>query len=109
MAQPSRKLSGGGRVLAFSVRLYGLFLRAYPAAFRHTYGERMMRVFSDTCRATLQQRGVSVLLPFWLHTFSDLVVTACLERWHVFKERGRSMTTSGHMQNFPLRLWVALI
>ncbi len=109
MAQPSRKLSGAGKVLAFSVRLYSLFLRAYPAAFRHTYEERMIRVFSDTCRATLQQRGVSAIIPFWLHMLSDLVITACLERWRAFEERGRFMATSGPTQNFPLRLWVALV
>jgi hypothetical protein len=68
----------------------------------------MIRVFHDNCRAILQQRGVASLIPLWLHTLFDLVVTACSERWHVFKEKGCAMATSRYPQHFSLRQRVAL-
>jgi hypothetical protein len=108
MARSERKARGVKRAVVLSVWLYGLFLSAYPATFRRTYGERLVRVFRDTCRATLYQRGVRSLLPLWRRTFSDLVCTACLERWQSFKEKACSMASSRHSQHLPARLWVAL-
>jgi hypothetical protein len=94
------------RVIALSVWLYGLFLHAYPATFRDTYGLRMAQVFQDSCRDTLQRRGLTGLLALWLHVLSDLVITIWLERWHSLKEKIRTMA---HIQHFPQRLWIALI
>jgi hypothetical protein len=68
----------------------------------------MIRVFRDSCRAALQQRGVPSFISLWLQTLSDLAFTACLERWHVVKEKSRAMITSRHTQHFSPRLWVAL-
>ncbi|GCF11738.1 hypothetical protein [Dictyobacter arantiisoli] len=101
------KLAPGAikRALALSEWLYGLFLHAYPATFRRTYGSRMAHVFRDSCRDALQQHGWASLIPFWLKTLSDLVHNACLERWHLLKEGTRSMAST---PNFPLRLWVSL-
>lgn len=95
--------------MALSVWLYHLFLYAYPTRFRSIYGERMTRVFRDSCNATLQQHSLFSLLAFWLHTFFDLVFTACLERWHDFQEKGNPMALSGYSQHLPSRLWLALI
>jgi hypothetical protein len=97
------------RVMAFSERLYGLFLRAYPPTFRRMYGVRMVRVFRDSCQDALQQRGLIALIPFWLQTLSDLFLNACLEHWSVAKKRAHSMTTSTNIRNASPRLWVALI
>jgi hypothetical protein len=108
MARSTRNLRGVRRATALSVWLYSLCLCAYPATFRHLYGERMVRVFRDSCRDTMQQRGVASLVPLWLQTLSDLVFSACAERWRVFKQKGCSMDTYGHPRHFPLRLWVAL-
>jgi hypothetical protein len=94
------------RVIALSVWLYGLFLHAYPATFRGAYGSRMTQVFRDSCRDTLQRRGLTGLISLWLHVLSDLVITVWLERWHVLKEKVRTMA---HIQHFPQRLWIALI
>lgn len=104
MARSSRK----SRAIALSVWLYSLFLCAYPTTFRHTYGERMIRVFRDNCRAALQQRGALPLMRLWWQTVVDLIITACLERWQVFKEKSCTMATSRYTQRFPLRLWIAL-
>lgn len=106
MARSSHKW---GRMLAFSVWLYGLLLHMYPKTFRRGYGERMVRVFSDSCRVALQQRGVWSLIPLWMHTCSDLALTASMEQWQVFKEKGRLMALSASTRNFPLRLRVALV
>lgn len=109
MAQSEQKARRRKRALAFQVWLYSLFLYAYPAPFRRTYGERLLRVFRDSCRATLQERGLLFLLPLWGKIFVDLVSSACLERWQSFKERACSMASFGNAQQWPARLWVALI
>ncbi len=93
------------RVLAFSEWLYGLFLRAYPTSFRDAYGSRMTQVFRDSCRNALRQHGLAFLIPFWLHTLSDLVSNAYLERWQILKEETRSMVNT---RNLPPRLWMAI-
>jgi hypothetical protein len=97
------------RALAFCVWLYGLFLYAYPAPFRRSYGERLARVFRDTCRATLEERGGLFLISLWRRTCTDLVWTACSERWQSFKESACFMASSEHSQQWPARLWVAVI
>ncbi|MDQ2714247.1 MAG: hypothetical protein M3Z08_05005 [Chloroflexota bacterium] len=104
------KLAPGGakRAITFSAWLFALFLRAYPASFRQAYGSRMVRVFRDSCRDALQRRGLAGLIWLWWSTFSDLLFSACLERWQVLKKEARSMALNGRIQNFPPRLWVAL-
>ncbi|HET8913247.1 MAG TPA: hypothetical protein VFN23_17355 [Ktedonobacteraceae bacterium] len=109
MTPPSPAKGAPKRVIAFSDRLYGFFLHAYPAAFRRVYGLRMTRVFRDSCRDTWQNCGLAGLGKLWLHTLFDLVVDACLERWHNLKEVGRAMAGYSENQTFPLRLWIALI
>ena len=108
MTRSERRAKGVKRALAFCVWLYGLLLYAYPAPFRRTYGERLVRVFRDSCRATLSQSGVLSLLFLWGQTFVDLIWTACLERWQSFKEKMCFMASSRHSQPLPARLWVAL-
>ena len=94
------------RVIALSVWLYGLFLHAYPTIFRDAYGSRMLQVFQDSCRDTLQKRGLTGLVVLWLHVLSDLTITVSLERWHNLKEKVGIMTQNQH---FPQRLWIALV
>jgi hypothetical protein len=102
-----RQRRGRQRALDLSVRLSRLLLFAYPAPFRQTYGERLVRVFRDACRAALEQRGLSALLPLWGRMCCDLVWTACGERWRHLKEN-TSMATFRHPRPVPMRLWVAL-
>ncbi|HET8840517.1 MAG TPA: hypothetical protein VFN35_03580 [Ktedonobacteraceae bacterium] len=108
MAQSPWQEKKQRKAMAFSLWLYRLFLYAYPTRFRSLYGERMVRVFCDACSATLQQHHLFSFLFFWLHIGSDLTLTACLERWHDFKEKGNSMATSGHSQHSLFRLKLAL-
>lgn len=96
------------RAITLSTWLFSIFLHAYPAPFGRMYGSRMTRVFRDSCRNALQRRGLAGLILLWLSTLSDLVRTAYLERWQVFKEEAHSMALDTHFQNFSLRLWIAL-
>lgn len=109
MTSSEHQKRGRERALALCIRLYGLFLYAYPTPFRRTYGERLSRVFRDSCRATLSQHGKLSLLPLWGQTFVDLVWTACGEHWQCFKENVGSMTSSKPSRHIPARLWVALV
>lgn len=104
------KLAPGGvkRAIFLSAWFYGLFLHVYPASFRRTYGSRMIRVFRDSCRNALQKHGLAGFVILWLSTLTDLLFSACLERWQVLKEKARSMIPDKQNQNFPLRLWIAI-
>jgi hypothetical protein len=100
---------GRGWAASISVLVYRLFLYAYPKMFRESYGERMVRVFADQCRASLQNSGVVALIPLWFSTCSDLVSAAGSERWQSWKEKVGSMTLQSNATTFPLRLWAALV
>ena len=109
MARSEKKAGVGKRALAISTWLYGLFLYVYPAPFRQAYGERLVRVFRDTCRAALEERGGFFLIPLWVQTGADLVWSACLERWQHFKENTWTPVSPGPSRRLPARLWVALV
>ncbi|GCE06091.1 hypothetical protein [Dictyobacter aurantiacus] len=93
------------RIIAFSAWLYILFLRAYPEPFRRDFGSRMVQVFRDSCHDTLRRHGLAAIIPIWLHTLSDLINNACLERWQQLQEGSHAMINAQH---FPRRLWIAL-
>ena len=63
--------------MKISYRLYGLLLFAYPAEFRHAFGDEMLQVFRDCYRAEARARS---LPSFWLRTLLDLAFTALKER-----------------------------
>lgn len=67
------------RPLLLAGRLYGLMLRAYPAAFQREYGYHMAQLFRDEMRATIHERGPAGLPGLWFNTFLDLVKTAAAE------------------------------
>lgn len=72
-------------LLTFSVGMYRLLLRAYPAPFRREFGREMALVFRDDLRATAHDRGAAALCGLWLLTFFDLLKTALAEHvWEAF-------------------------
>ena len=107
--KPARGRRGGAYAAAISVLVYRLFLYAYPKAFRESYGERMVRVFADQCRASLRKSGVVALIPLWFSICSDLLFAAGSERWQSWKEKVGSMTLQSDATTFPFRLWAALV
>ncbi len=69
----------------FSWRLYGLFLRCYPARFRRVYAQEMARTFRDSYREAMQQ-GRSGVLRLWGVVLYDLGVSLFIEYRSAFKE-----------------------
>jgi hypothetical protein len=65
--------------------VYSLLLRAYPAPFRHEYGQPMARLFRDEARDALRASGAAALTDLWVSTLIDLAKTAFAEHiWEVF-------------------------
>lgn len=71
-------------MLNFSLRLYRLLLRAYPADFRQEYGAVMAQLFRDGLRDAGQQGAVAAGV-FWLHALFDLIGNAIGERMSTFR------------------------
>ncbi len=69
------------RLLQFSCGLYNRLLCAYPSDFRQEYGDEMRQVFRDTCGDALAAKRALGLPQFWLHILTDLIVSACKERF----------------------------
>jgi len=63
-----------------SFRLYELLLFAYPSDFRRVFGPEMLQVFRDCYRAEQQGSRIGTIFRLWLHTLSDLIVSAAKER-----------------------------
>ena len=63
-----------GTYLNISTRFYRCLLFAYPAQFRHQFGDQMLQTFRDCCRVEANKSG------FWVRTLVDLVLTAARER-----------------------------
>jgi hypothetical protein len=55
---------------SIGARLYALLLHLYPATFRRDYGESMLQLYNDQCRAARGAGGYAML---WLKTVRDLV------------------------------------
>lgn len=108
MTRPPRS-TRASRLLALSEWLYQRLLRLYPISFQRAYGLRMARVFRDSCRDTLQQRGLGGLFALWLPTLLDLLLNASLERWLALKEGTHAMAAHLSTRIFPSRLWLALV
>lgn len=66
--------------LSVSVRIYRALLVAYPKKFRDNYERHMVQVFRDLFRHAYHHNGVPGVIDLWLHTFTDLLVTAFIER-----------------------------
>jgi predicted permease len=60
-----------------AIRTYRLLLRAYPAEFRHEYGEEMESVFAS-------RLAVEPVVRIWLEVLTDIFLTASVEHFHVF-------------------------
>lgn len=71
-------------LVAFSVRVYQVFLIAYPTQFRQEYGLHMMQLFRDGCLRVVRQHGTSGMFKFWALTLLDLIQSVISE--HTQKE-----------------------
>lgn len=66
-------------VVAFSVRVYGALLAAYPSRFRQEYGSHMLMVFRDCCLRAIRQGGMNEMTRLWMVTFLDLIQSVIAE------------------------------
>ena len=66
--------------LSVSVRIYRALLVAYPKKFRDHYETQMVQFFRDSFQEAYQDKGMSGVIDMWLHTCTDLLVTALIER-----------------------------
>ncbi len=81
------------RSLAFSVCLYRLLVRAYPASFRERYASEMADLFRDMAEVAVERRGAIGLTTTWFRVLADLAWTAPQE--HLIElRRGMEMKTA---------------
>jgi hypothetical protein len=66
--------------LSVSVRIYRALLVAYPEKFREHYETQMVQVFRDSFRDAYRHNGIPGVIDLWLHTCTDLLLTALMER-----------------------------
>ena len=64
-----------------SRRVYAWLLGLYPKEYRAEYGEAMLQLFTDQCRAANGQRGRRGMFVLWLRTLLDLGKSALVEHF----------------------------
>lgn len=87
-----------------SDRLYRMLLVAYPAAFRHEYGDDLTQAFRDMVRDARQTRDRSAVLQVWLQTVIDLVTTAARQRFENLQTRLQKGSAPMPYQSFDYQL-----
>ena len=92
-------------MMMVSQRLFHLLLLAYPREFRHEYGSQMTQLFRDCYRERTNAAGLWVL---WLHTVSDLFVSAPREHLERLR-RESSVITSPQRTVLTLGTCLAII
>jgi len=90
--------------MTFSQRLFHWLLFAYPREFRHDYGPQMTQLFRDCYREQTSQSPAGLWV-LWLHTVSDLFVSAPREHLERLRRESSSMT---HLQRTVLTLATCL-
>jgi hypothetical protein len=77
--------------VAFSMRVYQLLLKAYPAKFRQEYGADMTQVFQDCCLRAVRQGGRNGMIRLWVFTLLDFIRSVFEQ--HLQKETDMSKST----------------
>lgn len=67
--------------VSFSAKAYRRLISLYPERFRDRFGEEMLLLFRDQCRAAAREGGRAGLAKVWLRTGLDLLST--ITREHV--------------------------
>jgi hypothetical protein len=90
--------------MTVSQRLFHLLLFAYPREFRHEYGPQMTQLFRDCYRDQTNQSATGLWV-LWLHTVSDLFVSAPREHLERLRRESSVMT---NLQRIVLTLGTCL-
>src|ERR1043166_8452348 len=91
-------------MITVSQRLFHLLLFAYPREFRQEYGPQMTQLFRDCYRQQTKQSATGLWV-LWLHTVSDLFVSAPREHLERLRRESSVMT---RMQRTVLTLGTCL-
>jgi len=97
------------RPLAFSQKVYGRLLRAYPPAHRADYGPAMAQLFRDQCRDAWNESQHWGMTQLWLRTLPDLVSTSMRERLDALKERksmNEKIASLAHDRTTPTAIFI---
>lgn len=82
------------------MRLYGLLLHFYPAAFRVEYGEEMCGIFA---RQRRDAEGVAGVAALWLRTFFEIFLNAAAVHADILRQDLRyTVRTLGRSRGFAL-------
>src|SRR5262245_51086197 len=60
-------------LIAVSVKVYQVFLHAYPTKFQQEYGSQMLQAFQDCCLRAFRQSGVHGMVRLWAVTLLDFL------------------------------------
>ncbi|MEO9171161.1 MAG: hypothetical protein ABI282_05585 [Candidatus Baltobacteraceae bacterium] len=71
-------------IVAFSIRLYAVALRCFPARFRAQCEEPIGVIVDDYLGDIYERRGLSGLIAAWRNLARDLVASAFEEWWSAF-------------------------
>lgn len=88
--------------IMFSVRVYQLLLKAYPAKFRQEYGPDMTQVFQDCCLRATRQGGRNGLVRLWMFTLIDFIRSVFEQ--HLQKETDMSKSMFIKLSGWALTL-----
>ena len=80
-------MAGSPRSIKFSVRIYKMLIKAYPASFRREYENEMILVFREHITDVLQKRGKVGLLTAWFRLLGDLACSAPKEHFREMQRR----------------------
>jgi hypothetical protein len=75
------------RSIEFSVRIYKMLIKAYPASFRREYENEMALVFREHITDVMQKRGMLGLLTAWFRLLGDLACSAPKEHFREMQRR----------------------
>jgi len=103
--------NSNNRPPAFSQKVYGWLLRAYPPAHREAYGPAMAQLFRDQCRDAWNESPHWGMPRLWLRTLPDLVSTSLRERLDALNERksmNEKIASLAHDRTTPTAVFIRI-
>jgi putative ABC transport system permease protein len=92
--------------MRFSLKVYRLLLRLYPAGFRETYGVPLERQFKDEYPDVA---GISALLRFWSRTLADVAVSLPVQMAGEIRQDTRHIVRTWRRRPLPVAFAIATL
>jgi hypothetical protein len=93
------------RIVAWSIRVYEVMVRAYPEGFRREYGLEMAQVFRMLCHDRYRRAGAWGVLRLWPGMFGDWLRTTVLLYLACPRDAVRCGMVGGAMLAFGLAVY----